>query len=636
MIDFSQDRPPVTSDERMKALRSIARIERELDYVDTRVADTELPPPRFDGESYQADVPDTLDLTDNARLAINAFTRMLDPAMDYRFFGNANFVCKPAKLMLSASFECTSKHLESLPLMRLMSGCAFNCDIDNKFMRSRLHLTAKDGFFYSPWSKASWINGHLGGAPPGEDIVTRTRQPFESIWEEGRMILALCMWHQLDGNPLWLELIEKKIDRLTELAMWEGDACHFGRRFYVIGDRGSVPGPGGVKPDGQWSLFDLMFGAVGSALYYRLSDHAPALKLARGLALRALNNPAAFSSSGRWLTNHFHTNTAALISLMNIAEATNDGEMMEFVRREYEFGKALGEPLLGYYPEHVTGADYSDYDVQKWGIHKTCETCETADMLVLAVKLSRAGVGNYWEDVERLVRNQFVANQIRDTDWVERIPTDTKWGDDGPQQLWEDETDAVERTVGSWAGWALPNDARHFGLMQCCLGNAGRSLYYAWDSIVTRNGDGVQVNLLLNRASRWVDVDSHLPYEGKVVLKIKDAPRLAVRIPAWTDRGAVTCAVNGAARAVTSSNGRIRIDELRAGDQVTVEFPMRDFTAFREIGEGAYALRMKGDTVIDIDPRGTIYPLYERSHYAVDRAPIKRVIRFVPKNILIW
>ena len=121
MIDFNTDHPPVTTEERMKALRGLSRIERELDYVDESVAEAELPAAHFAGERYEAEVPDTLDLTDNARFAINAYTRMLDPAMDYQFFGNANFVRKPPVLILGGSYECVSKHLESLPLMRIMS-----------------------------------------------------------------------------------------------------------------------------------------------------------------------------------------------------------------------------------------------------------------------------------------------------------------------------------------------------------------------------------------------------------------------------------------------------------------------------------------------------------------------------------
>ena len=95
MIDFSVDHPPRTTQERVQSLRSVARLERELGYVDERVADVRLPEPRFEGQRYDAEAPDTLDLTQRAVYAINAYTRMLDPALDYAFIGNAGFMRKP-------------------------------------------------------------------------------------------------------------------------------------------------------------------------------------------------------------------------------------------------------------------------------------------------------------------------------------------------------------------------------------------------------------------------------------------------------------------------------------------------------------------------------------------------------------
>ena len=206
----------------------------------------------------------------------------------------------------------------------------------------------------------------------------------------------------------------------------------------------------------------------------------------------------------------------------------------------------------------------------------------------------------------------------------------------GALQLWEEETDALERTLGSWAGWARPNDARPRSLMQCCAGNAGRSMYYVWDSIVTREGDEVRVNLHLNRASPWLDVESHLPYEGKVVLRVKDAPRAAVRLPEWTNRDRVTCRVNGVSRALAGDGNYIQVRDLRRGDEVVLEFPMREQTLFREIAGVPYRLTIRGNTVVDIDPQGKIYPLYQRGHYQRDRAPLRKVTRFVPEDKIEW
>ena len=44
------------------------------------------------------------------------------------------------------------------------------------------------------------------------------------------------------------------------------------------------------------------------------------------------------------------------------------------------------------------------------------------------------------------------------------------------------------------------------------------------------------MNLLLNRASPWLDVDSYLPYEGKMVIRNKTCERVSIRIPSWVDR----------------------------------------------------------------------------------------------------
>ena len=211
MIDFSRDNPPTTSQERIEAMRSLSRVERTLGYVDEKIAEAELPVGRYDGERYETEVPDTLDLTDNALLAINAYTRMLDPAMDYRFFGNANFMREPPLIIIGGGYECTAKQLESLLLMRVMTGSPYNADMDNKLMGSMVHMTGKDGFFYTPWTKCAWMPDYLGGAPPGLDVVSVTREPWTSIWEEERQVIALGMRYQQDGSPMWKELIERKI-----------------------------------------------------------------------------------------------------------------------------------------------------------------------------------------------------------------------------------------------------------------------------------------------------------------------------------------------------------------------------------------------------------------------------------------
>ena len=41
-------------------------------------------------------------------------------------------------------------------------------------------------------------------------------------------------------------------------------------------------------------------------------------------------------------------------------------------------------------------------------------------------------------------------------------------------------------------------------------------------------------------------------------------------------------------------------------------------------------------TVVDIDPKGKICPLYRRDAYKADTAPMKSVTRFVPESEILW
>ncbi|MSO22285.1 MAG: hypothetical protein EXQ58_03330 [Acidobacteria bacterium] len=170
------------------------------------------------------------------------------------------------------------------------------------------------------------------------------------------------------------------------------------------------------------------------------------------------------------------------------------------------------------------------------------------------------------------------------------------------------------------------------GIMHCCTANGARTLYYVWDSIVTGEGNRARVNLLLNRASEWVDVDSYLPFEGKVVLKIKKANSVEVRLPEWVKLNEVRVEVD-AKKAEHKLDGRyVSIDKLKSGQEVALRFSVAERTMYRAIGRRPYKLTIRGSDVVSIDPPGIAYPLYQ------DKAQGQLVekARFVPAKKVIW
>jgi hypothetical protein len=256
-------------------------------------------------------------------------------------------------------------------------------------------------------------------------------------------------------------------------------------------------------------------------------------------------------------------------------------------------------------------------------------------MVALAVRLSQAGVGDYWEDVDQYVRNQLVEHQPTRVDLMRRASeASAEHVAKGPHETNED---ALERMVGAFTDWAGVTHAGEGA--GCCTANGSQALYYAWDSIVSYLDGIARVNLLLNRASPWVDVDSYLPYEGKVILRNKTARAFYVRIPYWVDKGAVRCDVNGAEASVSWLGNYLLFPALGSGHVVTVRFPMVEATESYRIGDTQYRCHFRGNTLVDISPRDespSVYPTYLRDHYQADRAPMKTVERFVSPLTIRW
>ena len=86
-------------------------------------------------------------------------------------------------------------------------------------------------------------------------------------------------------------------------------------------------------------------------------------------------------------------------------------------------------------------------------------------------------------------------------------------------------------------------------------------------------------------------------------------------------------------------------DDLKPGDQIQLEFPIRERSAeytasSRTKQEQTYKCTFRGSTLVDISPRDpspTSYPLYVRQHLRRDKAPVKKISRFVAeRTILQW
>ena len=613
------------------------------------------------GRSRTADVPDTLDLAARGGLALNGLGGNIDPDL-MTMFGLIFFCAKRPYFSHWASAEtlCDPKFAESFPLMRIMSGSDQYADLERRF-RDAVLSRVDDGLYWDRVNpRRPWRNAYAPafyGEGRNEDFCT--------VPGAGRLLRALLVWRELGGGA--------DCDRLLE------DLCGGLRRILVVrGDYGYYPEHGGwgepcAYPRSGWLNTDESRsdteggeGAVtcmhghqlyGAAHWYERSGSPVALDLATKLANYCLlprfwggvPDPAgkrdglpghvapcqpdppftAGAEQGHWYS-HFHARAIALRGLLAHGRATADQRILEFVRRAYEFTLSQGIPRMGWincYP----------------GAMNHMESCALGDLVGLGIRLSDAGLGDYWDDVDAVVRNQLVEQQLTDAPALERIVAQFQ---DQPDPAEQEKTpgrlcfeNIIQRSLGCFAGTALPTSIPRPWAMHCCTGNATQGLYYAWEGALREDGDRATVNLLLNRAGRLVDVDSHLPYEGRVVVRNHAACRVALRVPAWVPRREVRLRVGAADRPLDWVGQHLFVPDLKTGDVIELTFPVRETTArytvnARSPAETVYACTFRGSTLVDIAPRDTAatsLPLYRRDALrGADAAPRRQVRRFVP------
>jgi len=260
-------------------------------------------------------------------------------------------------------------------------------------------------------------------------------------------------------------------------------------------------------------------------------------------------------------------------------------------------------------------------------------------MIALALKLSAGGVGDYWDDADRWLRNHFAEIQLTRTQ-AEHLCRISQSMEQTPLPYNATSDKVTERNIGAFAGWPTPNEwARHIGIQHCCTGNAARTIYYAWENILHYQDRKLQVHLLLNRASPWADVHSYLPYEGQVDLKIKEqCNSVLIRVPEWikSNSDKVECTVNGKPRQLIWTGRYVDVGQSRRGDTVTMTFPIGERTVKERIGGADYTLIIKGNTVICIEPPGKNCPLYQREHYRTNQVHWRKMKRFVSNECIYW
>src|SRR5262249_56326078 len=123
-------------------------------------------------------------------------------------------------------------------------------------------------------------------------------------------------------------------------------------------------------------------------------------------------------------------------------------------------------------------------DIEHFGdLQSINENCGTAEMAELGVRLSDAGLGDYWDDIDGIARNQLAEHQFCNLAAM--------------RDMCKGALRVEDYYGGFGVGSPTGKDPQIYG---CCSANGALGLYYGWHRITRVLHRGATANPFLNPA----------------------------------------------------------------------------------------------------------------------------------------
>jgi hypothetical protein len=415
------------------------------------------------------------------------------------------------------------------------------------------------------------------------------KQP-DHMFAQGSALYALVTDFEQSRDPIVRARIEKFIGALNKSAVQERDYLWFPQ---VATKKGACP-------------HQAAYQVLPAVRFYELTGYTPALQFAARLSRWPLYHDDTVTANGvitetGW-EGHLHAWMDTFSGILRCARAgtpdLDHREVSERAYRVFEWVKTNYTSPFGWVADSV-GAT-------------TCETDTITSAIRLALELIKEGHTEYWNDIERFVRNQLVENQFVEVETLHL------------------EDPILARGVrGSFESWADPNTllaVKNADIEGCCINGGIRGLFLASQNAIQETGEQIQVNLLVSAISSSLEVASYLPYEGRLDLYPAGKKPIRVRTPDWLRPNEVRVRASASVH-VEKQSSAIVLKGSVAGDPITLRFEQPEVERVHEVAKRPYRALWRGDTVVQLLPAGNPYPIFQRSALNKSAAPLK------PKDI---
>jgi hypothetical protein len=447
------------------------------------------------------------------------------------------------------------------------------------------------------------------------------------LWEQARALYALVYWHMDDPIERILGYIAGIVNGLFALSWQEGN-----QRIFPYDVMRRV----GMGLYGVGSLIDPL------TKVYELLGDTRALQMADGLTRFMLSAKNGFFDEEGKFSGNFRTVTSVINGLSRFAALVDDPQLTRRVKTIHDHARSLST-AYGSTP-------------------CTEPACSNMELTQSELSLIKLGFDEYWDQIDRVSRNQVVESQFLDaSEWVKtkakkgRILDKEAWAYEGytPDQTvlpYDDYTNVVQRSLGGFL-WTSADEHLFVpaSLMLCCSAHALRTFHLLWQNTLTEDISGLTVNLHYNAENRLGEVISFEPYAGRTtVIPRKDA-KLRIRIPEYAVGLEISCS-RAAKTAPVEVRGRYAdFGQVTAGEECTIEFGLRPrWTEEKQptflnkdcgklVGVKRYEARWRGNTVIEISPESKQEKrIYRRRHLDTDVVSNENVSHFISNREIHW
>ena len=504
-----------------------------------------------------------------------------------------NYRTQPARAQHSYWDYCdmAGRFVDGLVLARLMTG---RDDAQDAEAMLRRFLWAQqdpdDGLFYNPDTEPS--EAEMSKYAP--DLASRNTNRHVDLFCQRSPLLAMTTL-LLAGDESMRPRLERMVRGLAGIAAFDGDEARFSTYRWAPVIKPEWRASQNVPEKWLGYRYALL---TGLSRYAQVSDDPVARSLALGLA-RFYMRHGDVPPDGRFRGNtHSGGILPTTVGIARLGMWTGDAEMVAWSNRVYQWVREQ-TPEFGFLRDGLGLEGF---------FAGTCETCGLADLVHLALLLTEAGAGDYWDDIERVARNQLIENQYRDADAIRRaLP--------GISER------TLSMLIGGFECAARPNDLLTWdGAEGCCIGGGLRALYLAWRGAITETANETRVNLGISRATPNAVVTAYEPWEGRIDVRVTQPTRVLIRLPGHANTSDACVHINDAKTPAMWQGQYAVFDGLQAGQTASLVYPLREDRRSYDIAGQTYIAAWRGHTVMDMQPPGTQHPIYQRTLIGGDGA----------------